>query len=83
MMAMEYSYATAPQGDFIDNMSCTRVINWYDAVNLCNASATEGSILLHHQEEHRTPQIKYIRKKQGEKTMGVWYLIEIFKILFS
>ena len=33
MMAMEYSYATAPQGDFIDNMSCTRVINWYDAVN--------------------------------------------------
>lgn len=33
MDAMEYSYASTPAGEFIDNMDCTRVINWYDAQN--------------------------------------------------
>lgn len=31
MDAMEYSYASNTEGDFVDNMECTRVINWYDA----------------------------------------------------
>ena len=31
MDAMEYSYASEPEGDFIDDLDCTRVINWYDA----------------------------------------------------
>lgn len=33
MDAIEYSYASEPQGDLIENMECTRVINWYDAKN--------------------------------------------------
>lgn len=33
MDAMEYSYASEPAGEFVDNMNCTRVINWFDAQN--------------------------------------------------
>lgn len=33
MDAMEYSYASEPQGDYLDDMSYMRVINWYDSVN--------------------------------------------------
>ena len=33
MDAMEYSYASVPEGDFIDDMDCIRVINWYDSQN--------------------------------------------------
>lgn len=33
MDAMEYSYASEPDGDSIDNVDCTRVINWYDVQN--------------------------------------------------
>lgn len=31
MDAMEFSYASEPEGDFIDDMDCTRVLNWFDA----------------------------------------------------
>lgn len=33
MDAMEYSYASEPEGDFIDDMECVRVLNWYDSQN--------------------------------------------------
>lgn len=33
MDAMEYGYASDPEGGFIDDMEYTRVINWYDAQN--------------------------------------------------
>lgn len=33
MDAVEYGYASVPEGDFIDDMECTRVVNWYDAQN--------------------------------------------------
>lgn len=33
MDAMEYSDVSEQEGDYIDNMSCTRVLNWYDAHN--------------------------------------------------
>lgn len=33
MDAMEYNYASEQEGDFIDDMEFTRVINWYDAQN--------------------------------------------------
>lgn len=38
MDAMEYSYASKPEGDFVDNMECTRVINWFDAQNKVSCS---------------------------------------------
>lgn len=31
--AMEYGYASEPEGDYIDDMECCRVINWYDGKN--------------------------------------------------
>lgn len=31
MDAMEYSYASVPEGDYLDDMECVRVINWFDA----------------------------------------------------
>ena len=34
MDAMEYSYVSGEQeGDYIDNLDCTRVVNWFDAKN--------------------------------------------------
>ncbi len=33
MDAMEYSYASETESDYIDDMECTRVINWYDKQN--------------------------------------------------
>lgn len=33
MEAMEYSYVSEPEGEYLDGMSGTRVINWYDEVN--------------------------------------------------
>lgn len=33
MDAMEYSYASEIEGDYIDDMDCTRVVNWYDSKN--------------------------------------------------
>lgn len=33
MEAMEYGYSSEPEGDFIDDLDYTRVVNWYDAQN--------------------------------------------------
>lgn len=33
MDAMEYAYASEQKGDYIDDLDCTQVINWYDAQN--------------------------------------------------
>ncbi len=33
MEAMNYSYTSEQEGEFIDNIESTRVVNWYDAEN--------------------------------------------------
>ncbi len=33
MEAVEYGYASETEGESIDGMNCTRVLNWYDAQN--------------------------------------------------
>lgn len=44
MEAMEYSFVSEPEDDFIDGMACTRVLNWYDSHNKVTYSLVVSGI---------------------------------------